>query len=588
MLEEIDEAFFALDWEYRYVHANQAALRITGKPLEELLGHTPWEAFPQLEGSLLEEHYRQAMELGAPSVFEHRSVVTGDWLEIRIYPTSAGVSAYYREINERKQVERELQRSRERERMLAEVVEKADVPFAIREPDGRLVLFNQAFAELTGYSREELEEGASTLAVELTPPDWWETETPLLAQAVAERRPVRFEKEYVRKDGSRVPIEVFAQPVFDDAGDLVHYRSFVTDITARKQAAETLRESEERFRSLFESMTEGVVLHEVVYEEGRAVDYRILDVNPSFESQTGVTAQSARGRLASELYGTGQAPYLAEYAQVAEGGRPYSFETYFEPMDRHFRITATSPARGRFATVFEDITERIRAELENQHLLEGSRAQAEELQTQSEELQTLGEELQIQNEELLAQRDSEVEAQQRVERELEATNLLLEAATTVTSWTDLDQMLESLADLLLRSTHHSRVLLELWDEERREIEIAVSRGSAATAKQRFPYDSISDGAKEVIATSKTLVIDYAETGLPGTQKEYVDEHAFLLLLVVPIVYRKRLVGLVTLDEPGERDRSAHTRSSSSRPSRGRPALPSRTPGSTRRRSSASA
>ncbi len=90
MLEEIDEAFFALDWEYRYVHANQAALRVAGKPLEELLGRTPWEAFPPLQGSLLEEHYRQAMELGLPSVFEHRSVVTGDWLEIRIYPTSPG------------------------------------------------------------------------------------------------------------------------------------------------------------------------------------------------------------------------------------------------------------------------------------------------------------------------------------------------------------------------------------------------------------------------------------------------------------------------------------------------------------------
>ena len=685
MLEEIDEAFFALDWEYRYVHANQAALRITGKPLVELLGRTPWEAFPQLQGSLLEEHYREAMELGVPSVFEHRSVVSGDWLEIRIYPTSAGVSAYYRVINERKRVEQELRHSQERERLLAEVVEKADVPFAIRESNGRLVLFNEAFAQLTGYTREELEEGASTLAVELTPPDWWEVETPLLAQAVAERRPVRFEKEYARKDGSRVPIEVFTQPVFDDAGGLVHYRSFLTDISARKQAAETLRESEERFRSLFESTTEGVVLHEVIYEDGRAVDYRILDVNPSFESQTGMAADGARGRLASELYGTGEPPYLAEYAQVAKSGRPYSFDTYFEPMDRHFRITATSPAQGRFATVFEDITERVRtegalrrsedaarqaeeryrnlfdtliegfciiemvfdaggspvdyrfleinqvfeeqtglhdaqgklmrelapghdahwfeiygkvavtgeparfqapatalgryfdvsafrvgepenrhvgilfnditeakrAELESQRLLEESQAQAEELQAQSEELQALGEELQAQNEELLAQRDSEVEVQQRLELELESTNLLLEAATATISWTDLDQMLGSLGDLLLRSTRHSRVLLELWDAERREIEIAVSRGSAATAKQRFPFDSISDGAKEVITTRKTLVIDYAETGMPVTQKEYVDEHAFLLMLVVPIVHRERLIGLVTLDEPGE-------------------------------------
>ena len=132
-----------------------------------------------------------------------------------------------------------------------------------------------------------------------------------------------------------------------------------------------------------------------------------------------------------------------------------------------------------------------------------------------------------------------------------STTLLLEAATTAAAWTDLDRMLESLGDLLLRATDHSRVLLQLWDEGRREVEIAVSRGAAATPKRRFASSGISDGAKEVITTRKTLVIDYAETGLPGPQREYVDEHAFLLLLVVPIVYRERLIGLVTLDQPGQ-------------------------------------
>ena len=50
-LEEIGEAFFALDWEYRYIHANRLGLRLTGKSLEQLHGHTPWELFPGLEDS---------------------------------------------------------------------------------------------------------------------------------------------------------------------------------------------------------------------------------------------------------------------------------------------------------------------------------------------------------------------------------------------------------------------------------------------------------------------------------------------------------------------------------------------------------
>ena len=125
ILEEIDEAFVALDWEYRYVFVNEAMLRLTQKSRDELLGQVIWELFPQLQGSPLEERYRQAMELGKPSVFEHRSVVTGDWFEVRVYPTSVGVSAYYREINERKRAEAERERLLETTSLLLEAATAA-------------------------------------------------------------------------------------------------------------------------------------------------------------------------------------------------------------------------------------------------------------------------------------------------------------------------------------------------------------------------------------------------------------------------------------------------------------------------------
>jgi PAS domain S-box-containing protein len=119
-----------------------------------------------------------------------------------------------------------------------------------------------------------------------------------------------------------------------------------------------LRESEERNRSLVNSMNEGVYLHEVIYDDtGMAVDYRILDVNPSFEKITGLKKETSTGRRASDLYGSNDPPYLDIYAKVASTGEPAYFETYFPPMDKHFRISAFSPERGRFATVFADITQ---------------------------------------------------------------------------------------------------------------------------------------------------------------------------------------------------------------------------------------
>jgi PAS domain S-box-containing protein len=129
------------------------------------------------------------------------------------------------------------------------------------------------------------------------------------------------------------------------------------------QAAEALRESEEKFRLLFENMTEGVGLHEMIRDcTGKAVDYRILDVNPAFTQHTGIPPERARGSLAGELYGACAPPYLKEYEDLVSDGKPLFFETYFPPLKKHFRISAMRTKPDHFATVFLDITDRKLAE----------------------------------------------------------------------------------------------------------------------------------------------------------------------------------------------------------------------------------
>jgi len=124
-------------------------------------------------------------------------------------------------------------------------------------------------------------------------------------------------------------------------------------------------EAERKFRTLFESMAEGVVLHELVRDgSGKAVDYRVLGCNPASERHTGIAVDRARGALGSELYGIDKAPYLDTYTRVAETGEPVAFDAYFPPLRRHFSISVVSPSPGQFATVFEDITERKQREEE--------------------------------------------------------------------------------------------------------------------------------------------------------------------------------------------------------------------------------
>jgi len=125
--------------------------------------------------------------------------------------------------------------------------------------------------------------------------------------------------------------------------------------------AASLREGEEKFRSLFDSLTEGVALYELVRDrKGRVLDGRVLDVNPAFQRHTGIAAERARGALGADLLGF--APQLEQFREIALAGRPCSFETFFPTMDKHFRVSVLATTRGQFATVLEDITERKQKE----------------------------------------------------------------------------------------------------------------------------------------------------------------------------------------------------------------------------------
>lgn len=126
-----------------------------------------------------------------------------------------------------------------------------------------------------------------------------------------------------------------------------------------RHAHKLLKKSEEKYRLLFEMSNEGVCLHEMIYDQtGNAVDYKILDVNAAYENITGMVKKDVVGRQASEVYGIGIPPFLETYAAVAESGKPTNFEEYWQPMEKFFRISAFSPEKGKFATVFTDLTDR--------------------------------------------------------------------------------------------------------------------------------------------------------------------------------------------------------------------------------------
>ncbi len=233
-----------------------------------------------------------------------------DWLAMAVYVASCGATSWICQAMhraqakaaeaesetkgavERQQAAEELHRTTEHARFLAEIIESAEQPLGVGYPDGRLGSCNRAFCDLTGYNAEELR--SLNWARVLTPPEWLESEMAALAELERTGKPVRYQKEYIHKDGRRVPIELLVHVSRDAAGKTQYYYSFVTDISERKRAEDELRRQREWLSVTLASIGDAVL----------AVDTEaaITFLNPVATALTGWSGQEALGRPVDEVF----------------------------------------------------------------------------------------------------------------------------------------------------------------------------------------------------------------------------------------------------------------------------------------------
>ena len=138
----------------------------------------------------------------------------------------------------------------EREAKIRRLVDANIVGIFIWEIDGRIVEANDAFLGMIGYDRADLALGL-VHRKSLTPPEWSDRDERTLRELKTRGTVPPFEKEYYRKDGSRVPV-LIGLSRFDENGN--EGVAFVIDLTERRQAEEALRESEYRARQIIETV----------------------------------------------------------------------------------------------------------------------------------------------------------------------------------------------------------------------------------------------------------------------------------------------------------------------------------------------
>jgi len=277
-------------------------------------------------------------------------------------PIGAMVVAH--DITERKLSEEALLKN---EKLLKSVLDNVNSGVALIDEAGRFTLYNPLFLKLFGLSEDSNIKNVNDQ-------NWAEwrvfNEDGTLLQV--DDHPVRkaansgkrIDQQLV---GVKLPsggeitwMLISAEPLFKDDGDIEKIICTYTDISERRKAEQSLKESEEQYRQLFNSFIEGFCIIEMIFDKNnKPVDYRFLEINNVFEKQTGL--HNARGRLMRDL-APGHEDYWFEiYGKIALTGEIMRFENEAKALNRWFEVVAfrtDKPENRKVAICFNDITER--------------------------------------------------------------------------------------------------------------------------------------------------------------------------------------------------------------------------------------
>ncbi|PKL16081.1 MAG: hypothetical protein CVV49_18095 [Spirochaetae bacterium HGW-Spirochaetae-5] len=248
---------------------------------------------------------------------------------------------------------------KESEERLSDVTEYMADLVARLDEDGFYTYVSPSFERVLGYRQDEL---LGTWAADIVHPADKERNIKDISEMCLKGEG-SVELRQRHRNGTYRWFEVTGRNISGENGVITGAVLGARDITERKIAEKRLNNRNKQYKDLFENMIDGFALHEIIADEwGNPVDYVFLEVNPAFESYTGLNPELIIGKRVTELIPDLEPYWITTYGQVAFTGVRLTIENYSSQLDKWFKVTAYSPERGYFATIFEDITARKKSE----------------------------------------------------------------------------------------------------------------------------------------------------------------------------------------------------------------------------------
>ena len=232
------------------------------------------------------------------------------------------------------------------------LLDTVDALIVALDTTGRIVTFNGACERATGWASEEVV--GRYLWDLLIPEEERESVRAVFSHLTATSLPCRHTNSWLTRSGGRVVIEWSNAVVPGPSGAVELVLGTGIDVTAR-------REAERDLEALFETMVDGIALHQVVVDRAaRPVDFRYLRVNPAFERIMGLAVASLVGRTTSEVLA--DARWNEALGQAALSGQPAHFEVEQTRAHSRLEVTAYGSGPGHVAAIVVDVSTRRRAE----------------------------------------------------------------------------------------------------------------------------------------------------------------------------------------------------------------------------------